>query len=70
MPNIKANVKGLLDNGNIDKVVSFGGGLQFFLWEKLAFDAFGSYMIGDTDSGKTNISGFSLGLSVNYNFGF
>jgi hypothetical protein len=69
IPNIQANMKGILDNGGMnDKVASFGGGLLLFLSENLALNILGNYMIGDTDSGETNISGFNLALNINYGF--
>jgi hypothetical protein len=66
---VQAKVKGLFDDGNMSaKVASLDGDFQLIVKDNLTVDVLAGFMSGDMDTGKTDISGFSLGLVVNYGF--
>ena len=65
----QANAKGFFDDGNVSaKVASLDGDFQLIIKDNLTLDVLAGFMSGDMDTGKTDISGFSLGLVINYGF--
>ena len=57
------------DNGDIsDKAVLFNAGFQIIPRDDLKIEVSANFIRGDIDTGKTDVSGFSLGLIANYGF--
>ncbi len=66
----QASVKGFWDDDNNleAKVVHFGGGFELIPTDSLTVNILASSIYGDMDAGETDISGFNLGLIINYGF--
>ncbi len=65
----QASVKSFWDDGNVEaQVVSFDGGFQLIPIDNLTIDISTGFIYGDIDAGETDISGFNLGLIINYGF--
>ena len=65
----QASLKRFSDDDDVNaQVATFSGGFGLVITDELTMDVSGSLITGDTDAGKTDISGFNIGLIVNYNF--
>ena len=65
----QANLKRFSDEGDINaKATSFAGGFRLVFNDKLTTDVLVGFITGDRNAGATDISGFNLGLMVNYGF--
>ena len=69
---LKAQASGkvfLDEDSDVDAQVAYmGGGFQIVPINDLTVDILGSLILGNMDAGDTDISGFNLGLIINYGF--
>jgi len=65
----QASLKRFSDDNDVNaQVATFSGGFRLVITDELTMDVSSGLITGDTDAGKTDISGSNIGLIVNYSF--